>query len=54
VLVSDAGTARGSAGHTEFDVAPDGRLLAAEEPPADARAELHIILGWAQAAGFLR
>ena len=53
VLVSDAGTARGEADHTEFDVAPDGRLLAAEEPPADAKTELHIILGWAQAASLL-
>jgi hypothetical protein len=54
VLVSDAGTARGTPDHTEFDVAPDGRLLAVEEPPADVRAELHIVLGWAQAAGLLR
>ncbi len=53
VLVSDAGTVRGVPDHTEFDVAPDGRILAAEEPPADARPELHIILGWAQAAGLL-
>jgi Tol biopolymer transport system component len=54
VLVSDAGTARGTADHTQFDVAPDGRLLAVEEPAADARSEMRIVLGWAQAAGLLR
>jgi Tol biopolymer transport system component/aminoglycoside phosphotransferase (APT) family kinase protein len=54
VLVSDAGMSRGTPDHTYFDVAPDGRLLASEAQPADARAELHIILGWAQAAGLLR
>ena len=53
VLVSDAGMSRGSADHTEYDVALDGRLLAVEEASTDRHIALHIILGWAQAAVLL-
>ena len=52
-IASDVGLQRGEADHTEFDVAPDGRLLTAEETPADYRLDMHVILGWAQAAGLL-
>ena len=52
-IASDAGLQRGEADHTEFDVAPDGRLLAAEETPPDYRLDMHVIIGWAQAAKLL-
>ena len=54
VLVSGAGTARGAVDHTNYDVAPDGRLLVVEEARADPHAALHVVLGWAQAAELIR
>jgi eukaryotic-like serine/threonine-protein kinase len=52
-LVSDVGIERGGEDHTEFDVASDGRLLAVAESPPDYRVDMHVILGWAQAAKLL-
>jgi Tol biopolymer transport system component len=52
-IASDDGVERASTDHTSFDVAPDGRLLAVEEPAPDYRRDMHVILGWAQAAKLL-
>jgi hypothetical protein len=54
VLVSDARISRGTPDHTNYDVARDGRLLAVEEPPSDPHAAMHLVLGWAHAAGLVR
>jgi len=52
-IASDVGLQRGEEDHTEYDVAPDGRLLAAEETPPDYRLDMHLILGWARSVGLL-
>ncbi|MCM2257961.1 MAG: serine/threonine-protein kinase [Vicinamibacteria bacterium] len=54
VLASDAGTDRGGADHTNYDVAADGRLLVFEEPSEEVRRSLHVVLGWGRAAGLVR
>jgi serine/threonine protein kinase len=53
ILVSDAHTVRGMVDHTNYDMGRDGRLIVVEEPPADPRPALHVVLGWAQAAGLI-
>ncbi len=51
VLFRDTFTRTQGAGHTHFDVAPDGRFLMIENPNqgTTGRQEIHIVLNWAEA-----
>lgn len=54
VLTSDKGLARGSLDHTRYALARDGRLLALEAGAENARGDMGLVLGWAQAAGLIK
>ncbi len=53
-LASDSGLTRGGTDHTSYAVARDGRLLVYSGRTDLGRLSLHVILGWGQAAGFVR